>query len=227
MDAPPGTNNALKRRRVDEETQPRAQEAVNRALTAGYQAGYGYYTGPTAVQQFYSAPVSQWASTTPQPNIRPTGSGNSVMLSCSNPRNPYHNFLSQGTIESLVQDIGYQAAVAKPQQPSTALASSSFKLWSSAVVRQPMPQQPAQKYTPILPESPYQQRTAAPTQAAPSRQSWKSVVCADTEFPRTNTPSALNNSVAAAPTPAWPVYKEQCIEKVCFGMVSRLNSLAH
>ncbi|RMJ17029.1 hypothetical protein CDV36_003298 [Fusarium kuroshium] len=95
MDTPRGTNNALKRRRLDEETQPHVQEAGHPALTAGYQPGYGPYTGPVGGQQLHSPSVSQSLSITPQPDAR--GVYPTMFPNHNSGWNPYYNFQSQNT----------------------------------------------------------------------------------------------------------------------------------
>lgn len=217
MDAPQGTNNALKRRRLNEETEPRAQETGSLALTVGYRT-------PIAAQQFHSVSVSQWASAPSQHDATPTGGVNQAMLSHLNPWNPYHNFPSQDATGSLMQDSGYQLAVVSPQQQSTASASCSFNMWSSTSVGHPMPQEPAQNYTQIYPASLLQPCSVAPTQFPFGSQSWQGANCVEPQFPRTNTTLAINNFIPTASTPAQETLERGCIEKVCFGMVSSISA---
>ncbi|KAH7232564.1 SNF2 family N-terminal domain-containing protein [Fusarium solani] len=219
MDASPGTNNALKRRRVDEETQPRAQEAVNLALATNYQAGYGFYTAPIATQQFHSAAVPQWGLTTPQPGFRPTEGVNSVMLSNSNSWNPCHSLPSQDATRSLIQGNSYQVVVADPKQPPAALASSSFNMRSSTTVGLPTPQAPVQNYTQRLPAPLCQPYPMALTQVPFGPQSWQGVVYVEAQFPHTNTTPVPNNVMPTTSTPAQETTKEECVETVCFGMI--------
>lgn len=215
MDAPPGTKNALKRRRLDEETQPRTQQVGSPAWTPSYPESYGFHRGLTDPQQSRAALVSQWASTTQQPYVRPTGGDSSAMLSHANPWNPYHNFPSQGATGSLTHGNSYQVAAANPQQPSTTFAVSSFDLRPSHTV----PPEPAQSYTQILPASFCQQYPPAAAAHVPfGSQSWQGVglVCVETQFPHL----VLNNNMPTTSVLIQETTEEEDTEKVCFGMVS-------
>ncbi|KAL6352222.1 hypothetical protein LRP88_14427 [Fusarium phalaenopsidis] len=113
MYAPSDTNNALKRRRLDEETPPRVQETGHPAFATGSQAGYGSYTGPFAAQQFYLTSVPQSVSVTPQ--LDPIDIYSPISPHHNNTWNPYHTFQSQNATGN------------------TAQGSSSLQPWQSAV----------------------------------------------------------------------------------------------
>ncbi|RSM00791.1 hypothetical protein CEP52_008933 [Fusarium oligoseptatum] len=189
MDMPQDTNNAPKRRRLDKEAEPRPSETSNLALAVGYRA-------PVAAQQLHYVSASQWASTASQQDALPTRGVNPAMFS-----HLYHSFPSQDATGSLIQDDDYQLVAANQQQLSTASASSSLNVWSSASVGHPMPQEPAQYYPQILPAPLLQTYPVAPTQVSFGSQSWQGVNCAEPQFPHANTTLAFNNVMPTASPP--------------------------
>lgn len=215
MEVPRGSNNALKRRRLDEEPQPRPQEIGSLTLTAGYQAGYESSTAPTAAQHSYSGSVAQWVSATPQPDVWATGNLNSTLPSPTNNQwNPYHSFPSQSGAGIVFQGNSYPLVANNAQPPSTAFTS-----WSSAPLRYPMPQEPAQNYPLIFPTPLCPQYPMNPTQVPLSLQPWQSAVCMEAQLD-VDTMVVPNHSLPTALTPAQQAPEEKGPEKVCFGMVS-------
>ncbi|RSL97570.1 hypothetical protein CDV31_012983 [Fusarium ambrosium] len=223
MDTPRGTNNALKRRRLDEETQPHVQEAGYPALTASYQLGYGPYTGPVAGQQFYPTSVSQSLSVAPQPDAR--GVYPTMLPNHNSAWNPYHNFPSQNTTESLFLANDFQAVAVNTRLPPTSFPCSAFNGWPSTAVGHPMPQELVQNYIQICPAPLYQEYPAALTQVPVSLQSSQSAICAEVEFPDTSisTIMAPDDSLPTAPALPQEISDERGSETVCFGMVPSIS----
>ncbi|RSL86274.1 hypothetical protein CEP51_002896 [Fusarium floridanum] len=222
MDTPRGTNNGLKRRRLDEETQ-HAQETAHPALTTGYQPGYGPYTGPVAGQQFHPTSVSQSLSVAPQPDAR--GVYPTMFPNHNSAWNPYHNFQSQNATGSLFLANDFQAVAVNSWLPSTSFPCSAFNGWPSTAVGHPMPQELVQNYTQIAPAPLYQQYPAALTQASVSLQSSQSAICVEVEFPDTSisTIMAPDDSLPTAPALAQQISEKQGSETVCFGMVPSIS----
>lgn len=210
---PQGTNNALKRRRLDEEAELRPPETGNSALAVGYRT-------PVAPQQFHCVSASQWPSTASQQNALPTRGVNPAMVSHLNQWNHYYSFPSQGATRNLVQDSGYQLVAANQQQLSTASAFSPFNVWPSASGGHPMPQEPAQNYIQILPAPPLQPYPVGPTQVPFGSQSWQGVNCVEPQFPHPNTIMAFSSPMPTASTPVQETIEGDCMETVCFGMAS-------
>ena len=218
MYTPSDTNNALKRRRLDEETPPHVQETGHPAFTTSYQAGYGPHTGLFAAKQFYPTSVPQSVSATPQ--LDPIGVYSTISPHHNNTWNPYHTFQSQNATGSWFNEDNFQSALINSQQPSPSFASSWFDLWPSMSMGDRMLQEQAQNYPQILPKSLCQQHLLDAAQGSSSLQPWQSAVCVEAQYLDITTIVTPNNVLPAAPTPAQQLPEEQVSEKVCFGMVS-------
>ncbi|RSL55363.1 hypothetical protein CEP54_009421 [Fusarium duplospermum] len=223
MDMPRGTNNALKRRRLDEETQPDVQEVGHPTLTTGYQIGYGPYTGPVTAQQFHPPSVSQSFSVAPQADTRIVYPN--MFPNHNSAWNPYHQFQSQNATGSVFLANDFQAAVASSWLPPTSFPCAAFNVWPSTAVGHPMPQGPAQNYTQTPAAPLYQEYSAAFTQVPMSLRPSQSAVCVEAEFldTNTNTIMASNDSLPTAPAIPEQVSEERGSEKVCFGMVPSIS----
>ncbi|KAI8721575.1 Helicase ATP-binding domain-containing protein [Fusarium sp. LHS14.1] len=222
MDTPRGSNNTLKRRRLDEETSPNVQESGHPALATGYQAGYGSYAGPFPFPQFYPTSISQPLSATLQPNAIAAYSNTSPHH--NNAWHPYHNFQSQSATGSFLNENSFQTVLPNLQSSSTSFAYPSLDLRPSMSMGHLMSQQQTQSYTQVLPESLHQQHLLDSAQISSNAHPWQSTVCVQAVILGINTIIALDNSQPAAPAIAQQVTEEQESEMVCFGMVPSISA---